>query len=182
MQKKSKNASILIWAIFLSLIISVSFLSISTKITKNLKNSSNLNIDLEKENKIQNLLYSSNNNSEILWNIEIQIENKKLKYSLKKWEIYKIHFPKNSQINLKLTNSWIIEYNTWTTSSWILYSNSPEISTNINANNNLILKNLAWYSSFKLISNNKFEFSDKKYKIIEKIWNKKIIKSSWILK
>ena len=182
MQKNNKKASILIWAIFISLIISVSFLNISTKITKNLKNSSNLNLDLEKENKIQNLLYSSNNDSKILENTEIQIENKTLKYSLKKWEVYKIQFPKTTQINLQLTNSWIIEYNTWATNSWILYSSNSILSANINANNDLVLKNLAWYSTFKLTSDNKFEFSDKKYKIIETIWNKKIIKSSWILK
>jgi hypothetical protein len=65
-QKNNEKASILIWSIFLSLIISISFLSISTKITKNLKNNSKLDSDLEKQNKINNLIKSSENDTEIL--------------------------------------------------------------------------------------------------------------------
>lgn len=52
MQKINKKASILIWAIFLSLIISLSFLSISTKITKNLKENSTNNKEIIGQNQI----------------------------------------------------------------------------------------------------------------------------------
>jgi len=65
-QKINSKASILIWAIFLSLIVSVSFISISTKITKNLKNSFNINSNLEKQNKINNILKKSENNTETI--------------------------------------------------------------------------------------------------------------------
>jgi predicted PurR-regulated permease PerM len=63
-QKKDRKASILIWSIFLSLIISISFLSISTQITKNLKNANNLKNNLETENNINNLLKNTNNDTE----------------------------------------------------------------------------------------------------------------------
>jgi len=63
-QKNSKKASILIWAIFLSLIISLSFLSISTKITKNLKENSKNNINIIEQNKIENILKNSDLNIE----------------------------------------------------------------------------------------------------------------------
>jgi hypothetical protein len=58
MQKTSKKASILIWATFLSLIITVTFVSISTSINKNLKNNSSLTEQFKNENEIKNLLNS----------------------------------------------------------------------------------------------------------------------------
>ena len=180
MQKNSQKASILIWAIFLSLIISISFLSISTKITKNLKNSSNLNSLLEKENKINNILKSSENDIETLWNTIINIENKTLKKSLKKDEIYKIYFPTSSSIDLKLTSSWVIYYNFENSEKWFL--NNTNLNENFSWIWELILENFSWYSSFELTSDNKFDIIEKKYKIIEKIWNKEIIKSFWIIK
>ena len=182
MQKNNKKASILIWSIFLSLIISISFLSISTKITKNLKNSSNLNSNLEKQNKINNILNTSENDIEVLWNVNISIENKTLKKSLKKNEIYKINFPSSSNINIELTNSWVIYYNFNNSEKWFLRPMTNEDNKNFSWNWDLILENYSWYSTFELSSDNKFDIIEKKYKIIEKIWNKEIIKSFWIIK
>jgi len=178
-QKINSKASILIWAIFLSLIVSVSFISISTKITKNLKNSFNINSNLEKQNKINNILKKSENNTETIWNTTIYIENKTLKKSLKKGEIYTIKFPVSSNITLKLTNSWIIKYK-FNSDIWIFNNTNSEI--NLNWSWDLILENFAWYSSFELTSDNKFDIIEKKYKIIEKTWNKEVIKSFWKIK
>ena len=180
MQKTNKKASILIWAIFLSLIVSVSFISISTKITKNLKNSSNLSLNLEKQNKINNLLKTSENNTETIWNTTIYIENKTLKKSLKKDETYTIKFPLSSTITLKLTNSWIIKYKL-DTENWFLNNTNLEKGFS-NKSWDLILENFSWNSSFEIISNNKFEIDERNYKIIEKIWNKEVIKSFWKIK
>jgi len=58
MQKTSKKASILIWATFLSLIMTVIFVSISTNINKNLKNNLSLTEEFKNENEIKNLLNS----------------------------------------------------------------------------------------------------------------------------
>jgi len=179
---QNKKASILIWAIFLSLIISISFLSISTQITKNLKTSQSSQNIIEKQNQINNVLKNSQENKKIIWNTIIEMENKSFIKSLKKNEILKINFPQNSTIELKLLNSWIIFYNTWSSNTWILDNNTPNIETNIEQNKNLILKNYSWYTKIKLTSNNKFDLPEKKYKIIEYIWNKKVIKSLWILK
>jgi len=105
-QKISKKASILIWAIFLSLIISLSFLSISTKITKNLKENSQNNISIIEQNNFEKILKTSNLDTEIIWNKTIYIENRSLKKSLKKSEEYEIKFRKDSTININLTSSW----------------------------------------------------------------------------
>ena len=189
MQKINKKASILIWSIFLSLIISISFLSISTKITKNLKNNDLNNANILEENRVQNILKTSENDiedntTEEIWNNTIYIENKILKKSLKKDEIYSIKFPTTSNITLKLTSSGVLLYAfSWTINdSWILKNNNNKIENNTTWIWNLILTNYSWYVSFELISNNKFDIPEKKYKIIEKIWNKEIIKSMWIIK
>jgi len=181
-QKINKNASILIWAIFLSLIISISFLSISTKITKNLKTNNSLNREISEQNDINNILKTSENDIEQIWNYKIYIENKNLKKSLKKDEIYEITFPEQSNITLNITNSWILLYNTWWTNTWILYNNLLNLNSTINTWEILKLINLSWITSFELISNNKFDIPEKNYKIVEIIWNKQIIKSNWILK
>lgn len=182
MQKITKKASILIWSIFLSLIISISFLSISTKITKNLQNSTNLNKNLKENNKIQNILKSSQNNTESIWNTNIYIENSKLQKTLKNTEIYTILFPNQSEISLELKNNWIIFYNTWWTNTWILSWSNTVIETIINSGNSLTLENFSWYSKFELISKNKFVIPVKNYKIIKEIWNKEVIKSFWQIK
>ena len=95
---------------------------------------------------------------------------------------YEITFDTGSTITLTLTSSWILQYNTWASNSWFLDNTTPSLTTNINANQKLKLKNFSWYLIFKLNSDNKFENDEKKYKIIKKIWNKNIIKSSWLLK
>ena len=186
MQKINKKASILIWAIFLSLIISISFLSVSTKITKNLKNNNLNNTNILEESKLQNILKTSeidieDNTTEEIWNNTIYIENKSLKKSLKKDEIYTIHFPTESNITLNLISSWVIFYE-YNSNIWILKNDISSLSININENEDLILTNYSWYISFELISDNKFDIPEKKYKIVEKIWNKEVIKSIWIIK
>ena len=180
MQKINKKASILIWSIFLSLIISISFLSISTKITKDLKNNDLNNKNILELSKIQNILKTSENDIEEVWNNIIYIENKTLKKSLKKDEIYTILFPTESNITLSLTSSWVIFYE-YSWNSWILRNNDPTLTETIDSNDSLKLINYSWYVSFELNSDNKFDILEKKYKIIEKIWNKEIIKSSWTL-
>jgi hypothetical protein len=58
MQKTNIKASILIWATFLSLIITVTFISISTKINKNLKNNSALTSEININNQVKNIINS----------------------------------------------------------------------------------------------------------------------------
>jgi hypothetical protein len=58
MQKTNKRASILIWSMFLSLIISLSFVFISTKINQNLTFNKYLEDFFSKDNKINDLINS----------------------------------------------------------------------------------------------------------------------------
>jgi hypothetical protein len=44
------------------------------------------------------------------------------------------------------------------------------------------LKNLWWYSKYSLRSAENFITQEKKYKVLQKIWNKKIEKSYWEMK
>jgi putative exporter of polyketide antibiotics len=68
MQKTGKNASILIWAIFLSIIISLGFISISTQINKTLKNNKNIQQEISQSNQVQSILKSANPSSQQLDN------------------------------------------------------------------------------------------------------------------
>jgi|GEM_PF-3200091 hypothetical protein len=54
MQKFNKKASILIYAIFLSLIISIMFIAISNKINLNLKQNKNISQNFDINDKIEN--------------------------------------------------------------------------------------------------------------------------------
>jgi hypothetical protein len=58
MQKNNIKASILIWATFLSLIISVTFISISSKINKNIKNNKDYSKQLKIDSELKILLNS----------------------------------------------------------------------------------------------------------------------------
>ena len=56
MQKFNKKASILIYAIFLSLIISIMFIAISNKINLNLKQNKNISQNFDINDKIENYI------------------------------------------------------------------------------------------------------------------------------
>jgi len=46
----------------------------------------------------------------------------------------------------------------------------------------LYIKNLWWYTKYNITSMNDFITKTKKYKIMKKIWNKEVIKSSGEIK
>jgi hypothetical protein len=138
-------------------------------------------MNIIEQNKIEKILKTSNLDTETVWNKFIYIENRSLKKSLKKSEEYEISFNTNSIININLTSSWIIYYKLdWTeSSSWILTWSLNNYDTWVWT---LTLTNYSGYVNFELSSNNKFEIPEKKYKIIEHIWNKNIIKTRGIIK
>ena len=175
MQKTERKASILIWSIFLSLIISISFLSISTKITSVIKKNISYKDFLEESFLIKEKIIKSELDEEIISNKTIGIENKIIKKSLKSQEIYEIEFQKDSNINLEIINSWIMFYYTGSNDKHLLTWSIEDIA--INSWEKLKLQNLSWYTKFILESDNKFDIDWKRYKITEDIWNKKIIKT-----
>jgi len=181
MQKNKNNASILIWSIFLSLILSITFIGISSKITKELKNNKNYLNQNNQNNFIKNKLkkrdYSNENFPSNNENI-IFMQNKNYSWSLKKEEKIQIKFVENSNISINIINWWPIVYSTiWTlTSSWIINSN-----TQMTLSGSIILNNLWGYTIYNVISNKNILPPEIIYKVIKTIWNKKIIETKWII-
>ena len=185
MQKTDIKASILIWAIFLSLIISVTFIWVSTKINKNLRENKDLLNNINIENQIQNIISSwsidSNYTSQYLTeNEKIIFDNSSRRtLSLKKSELHVSKINNDSNISIRILSWWPISYINWS-STWLILDNAifPVTVWDLN------LYNLWGYTKFGISSNIKTNFLAKytNYKIIKKIWNKEIIKSKWTLK
>lgn len=181
-QKKAKKASILIWSIFLSMIISISFITISSKINKNLIRDSSLDsnvYNIIKEKIVDNNFSEEETKS---WDKIVFENDSYIERTLKKMEKYIIIFPKETQVNIEIINGWPIYYSNsgeinivWT---WI-------IDTNLNflvETWSLEINNLWWLTSFSVNWNKDFIAQDKKYEVIKKIWNKDFIKTSWEIK
>jgi hypothetical protein len=187
MQKTNTRASILIWATFLSLIITVTFIWISTNINKNLKNNSLLNEQFKNQNEIKNIINS--------WGIDMNYQNiyldnwekiifertnKKI-ISLKKEEIHtwKI-LDADSNINIKILNWWPVSYIN-TSSSWVVTSIETFWD---NTADYFYIKNLWWYTKIMISSDitGNYLSQYRKYSIYKKIWNKEILKTSWKVK
>lgn len=182
MQKIDKKASILIWSIFLSLTMSIAFISISSQISKNLKNNNDLNEKINIKNDINNALIDAieNNNFENkkISNNEILIfeKNNFLNIWLKNNENITIKFASDTNMTIVI-NSWSpVSYMNTSDSNinWIS-SSSTTFST---WTWDIIIKNLWNYSNIDIFSEDNFEKQYKKYKIVQKIWNKTIIKQS----
>lgn len=191
MKKNNKKGSILLWAVMLSLIIAITFISISTKINKNIKLSWDLNKFNEEQNSID-LLIKNWDNQNINWNKTIIFDDNEEKvFSLKKWEIKEFSFSWASDFNIDIwiINWWALNYKyffDWnpTSSSWMI--NFSEIFTwtldNTTKTGSLIVENFWWYTSFLIKSENSFDVSDKKYKIVTKIWNNFLNETKWTIK
>jgi len=154
-QKINKKASLLLWAFFLSAIISIAFISISSKISKNLQQ----NIGKEdKTTKIQN---------------EIEF--------LKSKEIKKYIFSETETGTIQIIE-WLVLAYTWSDFSdrdnWILISTWASLSVSWTLN----IENLAWKTNFTISSNKNFTKQENSYNEIEQVWNKTIIKSRNIIK
>lgn len=186
MQKLQRNASILLWSIFLSLTIWIAFISISTQISKNLKENiwlkDKINIISLKEKKINNAIETNNFNNIELSDNELIIFEKN--------NYYNIWLKENEEIRIKLNsnNNMTIKLNSWAPVSY-LNSSFPSInwiiidkSTFLTWNNQIVIKNLWWYSNLDIISEAGFETNYKKYKILNKIGNKTITKENWKIK
>lgn len=186
MQKIQKNAYILLWSIFLSLIIWISFLSITSQISKNLKENNDLKNKINTNNSINNKLNDAIENNDFE-NIEL---NKNEIIVFEKNNYYNIWLKNNEQISIKIITNWnmTIKINKW---SPVYYFNPTDsninweiinTSTFLTWNNTIIIRNLWWYSNIDIIAENNFLTDIKKYKIINKIWNKNKIKQKWEIK
>ena len=186
MQKTNIKWSILIWAIFLSLIISVTFISISTKINKNLKNNNTLTSNIEIKNEINNIInsWSLNNifKSQYLsnWDKLIFSDSNKSIIWLKEWEIHISKVNEDSNIAIDILIWWPVTYKI-ESQSWIIITRKALWVTTWK---DLIIENLWWYTKIKITSDVITNFLSKNtnYKILRKIWNKEIVISKWQIK
>lgn len=183
MQKTGKNASILIWAIFLSIIISLWFISISTQINKTLKNNKNIQQEISQSNQIQSIIKSDNPISQQLENgmyLNIPEQNSYI-WSLKEKEIKSFTFSWSTLdiINIIINKWWPIKYKYWV---WtpeqqydILTTGSISFSWNVNNISTLEIENLWWYTLFEVNSDQSFIAPERYYEVWKKIWNKNVL-------
>ena len=135
MQKKAKNASILIWSMFLSIIISIAFIWVSTKISKNLQENNNLDTRITNEilkDKINNQNYT---NTDYLddWDKIIFEWEKNIIKNIKKDENYKVNFSQSTVVDLSIVNWWPIYYEYFDNTNalsltWIVIDSQNNIS------------------------------------------------------
>lgn len=190
MQKNNKKASILLWAVMLSLIVSITFIAISSKINKNIKLSWGFSEYNEKRNKL-NILLKNWKNEDINSNENIVFDDKKENiFWLKKWEKKEFSFSWSSDfgVDIWIIHWWALNYNyifDWnTTSSWIInFSKSfTWMLDNTTKTGSLIFENFWWYTKFLINSENSFETSEKKYKIVKKVWSIFLNETKWSIK
>ncbi len=185
MQKIAEKASILIWSIFLSLALWVTFISVSTQINKNLKENSSIKDNITIENNIEQALKKAIINKDYK---NVQLSSKQVLIFEKSNYLRKI-LKENEEITIKIINptnitivlnQWApVEYNNTTSNiKWIVDLNDTFQSWI----NELKVRNLWWYSDITITWEQAFESEYKSYKIIEKIWNKNILKEKWQIK
>lgn len=184
MQKIGKKASILIWSIFLSLTLSITFISISTQINKSLKENAKIkekiSVDRFTQKTIKKAVLNKTFDNILLSDNQIIIFDKGnyLEENLKESEDFIIKTLDSTSINIEI--KWSpVEYENWDSSiSWIVTSSSSK-TISLDASDELTIKNLWWYSEVIISWSTPFQSEYKNYKIIEKIWNKDVTKESW---
>lgn len=185
MQKTSLRASILIWSIFLSLTLTLSFVVISTKVNQNIKLNSFLEEFFNNNDKINDLV-----NKNLEWDITDTEKITKIDnfYTLNNNENNTLTFSWNTDFtwSISLKNWWPLYYEifsySWTSidltsySTWILYDSIIKNFTWIlNTSYNraeLSFKNLWWFSSFVFKSSLDLAWTwvNDKFKVTRNIW------------
>lgn len=200
MQKFNKKASILIYAIFLSLIISIMFIAISNKINLNLKQNKNISQNFDINDKIENSIKKIEKDLQELVKIP-KIWEKEIKKILENIE-------KNSQISEKINIEIKKNFDFSAENSTIIILPETRLSTQkgaelkyrengvsqekifdfenpIESEENLKkinFKNTWSYSKINIISNKFVIKKNMTYYVYENIWNSNVVKTSWTFK
>nr|MDD3720609.1 hypothetical protein [Candidatus Gracilibacteria bacterium] len=192
MQKSNKKGSILIWSIFLSLIISLTFVFVSTKVNQSIRLNSYLEGFLNKNTTIKNLIKLGGAGN--LGDNEFLVSTENL-YTLKNEENLIFSFSGNisfsGSIKLKSGGPIYYEITSFSGSNNLEYSlvNSGIISQ-INSGtlfigylgndydrSDLTVSNLGGLSSFLINSTQDYYGVSKTYKVLKNIGGKNIEKS-----
>lgn len=192
MQKLNKKASILLWAIFLSIIISVAFIWVSTKVSKKLHNNLLFEKDVIVQNQIQNKLKQKDFTNQVFENWEKIYFNSSnsLQKNLKKDEKLVLSFSGWTSVDISIYKWWPITYSFISQDSWTqiwswLVKDYDNINWNIESPDTTLeleIVNLWWYASLWINSTSDFTTWEKSYTITQTIWNKELIKTSWTIK
>jgi len=180
MQNTNTNASILIWSIFLSLIISIIFINSSSKIGKIIQNNSLISESIDNNYQKKQILSEKKYRDSKLdtWEQIIFDNNISYTWTLKSKETSEIQFlDTNNTINVTIINGWPVFYS-FSTDSSLSGTIIGSISIPSVQSWSLYIRNLWWYSKYNIQSDNDFLTKTKRYKIIKKIGNKEVIKSS----
>lgn len=200
MQKFNKKASILIYAIFLSLIISIMFIAISNKINLNLKQNKNISQNFDINDKIENSIKKIEKDLQELVKIP-KIWEKDIKKILENIE-------KNSQIDEKTNIEIKKNFDFSAENSTIIILPETRLSTQKGAElkyrengvsqekifdfenpieseenfKKINFKNTWSYSKINIISNKFVIKKNMTYYVYENIWNSNVVKTSWTFK
>lgn len=192
MQKRPLHASILIWSVFLSLIISVSFLGISTSITRNLGKTEAITKQIQETQVIDALLKSETFEDTTLDSGDTlsfsSLTNQT--FSLKQGESTEFHMENMSDISLdiEILHGGPIAYHFLriapdTPNAELTKSGTIDAAKSIVADVNstyttgiLILKNLASYSTVTIASDAPVTPNTISYQIITDIGNTSTVK------
>lgn len=200
MQKFNKKASILIYAIFLSLIISIMFIAISNKINLNLKQNKNISQNFDINDKIENSIKKIEKDLQELAKIP-KIWEKDIKKILENIE-------KNSQIDEKINIEIKKNFDFSAENSTIIILPETRLSTQKGAElkyrengvsqekifdfenpieseenfKKINFKNTWSYSKINIISNKFVIKKNMTYYVYENIWNSNVVKTSWTFK
>lgn len=210
MQKNNKKASILIWSIILSLALSFIFISFSAKINLNLKQNIYLKNNISENEKIEKNLKKIKENfenikkilSENSWENDEKIK-KEIEKNLENIEnLRKIN--ENIEIFLQKDENFVLNENnleffilpfsevkisvlSWNVQFFEDKDENWKIAKNKNISSEdffkkIIVKKIWTSPKINIISNNYIISPEKNFKIFQKIWEKNILKKSWILK
>ncbi len=189
MQKQDYQASILLLSMFLSIIVAISFVTLSSKIHTQIWLWSWNMSGISEMSAIQKSLYHQNS-SVISDRSVILFEDTTQKILwLQQGESYILAFSGEENFEIQI---WVIQWGA-VEYSYIQWSDvSSRISGVVNysvdipatldsstPNWTLTLTNHWWYSQIIIKSGLNFESSKKRYKILTTIWNHSLIKSQW---
>ncbi|QFR38973.1 hypothetical protein A9Q91_01935 [Candidatus Gracilibacteria bacterium 28_42_T64] len=183
MQDTHQKASILIWSIFLSLIISIIFINTSSKIGKTIRNNSLISESITSHYQVQKILNEKNYINTQLDNGENIIFEDNNKYTgvLKVKETSETQFPSiNNTIDISILDGGPIFYSFSNNSASGVVNKS--ISIIVSQTGSLYLRNLGGHLKYNISSDTDFLTKRKGYKVTKKIGHKEVIKSSTTIK
>jgi hypothetical protein len=193
MQKRNKQASILLWSLFLSAFITSLFIFVSSSVQKNIKNTLFLSDIIDKPFILSHVFFDKNIYSLDINENEHINKNEEGIFSLSEWKASEFRFERflsSLSWSLQVKNWWPVWYNfvdidispfsSTSVNSWVIFTGStftgmisPWIDRGI-----LYIKNLGGHTSFSIKSDIPFLSEETEYQVIKKIAGTDIEKNS----